>query len=891
VLARRLLGLVVAVAALIVAAASVIRTTRSFYGLDFPVSWLENGLQVGKVVEGTTADSSGLQEGELIVAVDGTAVDTLEDPVFVLAVGTEHHLTVLNLAGELNELHYRPPPPVLDPVYLARTGVAVLGLACAVCAAFVTRRREVPTFLLLAAAALLLGAIPHRTAASLVGLKVLHRAAGAAVPFLLVRFFAVFPERRWSMRVWDALTVVAVAGGAATALTPGVEVWGAALAPALRVLFALALVVGAGLCVQRWRAAAREARIRRQIEWAALGLFVGIVPYLAVVTLPRWLGVPFEPFSWMAVLPIVAIPVGFLAGLTEYRLWDLEPIARDSISATLVVVVGGLTFAFTNHLLLSYGGGLGAFRNLLAFATGVLVVVLLQPVRQQVQRFLDQWLRHGRLPPHSLLTDSTHDMVSATDSRELLRRLSDVLHEGLEFELVATYLRSDGAGFVRVTGPGEGLPERLAVEALDAEFPTPREQALRDAGYAVRMQLERAGTVHGLLYLGLRRGIYPLGSEGREVVRAFAAQAALALESARRLDELRRQAEEYRILHANTQRIIESSAAAILVCDATGRILSANSKAAAIFGHDSRALVGETLEALLEVPASWKPQLPMHVVNAEADTLSQPSRRVIMAVSVLELDSGSFNGRVVVLQDVTEIRDLQDRLREQERLASLGRLASGLAHEINTPLTGIASFAQMLGSMTSDEDPRAQLVSKLVDQSFRVSRIVSNLREAVRGRREAQTVFDLAPVVERAAEDAARSLGAAERVSVCQATGPVMVTAAQGPVELAVSNLVRNAIEASPPDSPVTVEVAGNGEWGEVRVEDRGPGVPEELREKVFEPFVTTKMERGGTGLGLAITRDMITQLGGEVTLASAPGGGTRATIKLRRWEAPAQSS
>jgi PAS domain S-box-containing protein len=542
-------------------------------------------------------------------------------------------------------------------------------------------------------------------------------------------------------------------------------------------------------------------------------------------------------------------------------------------------------------VLLSYGSGLGPLRNLFAFATGVILVVLLQPVRLQVQRFLDQWLHHGRPPPRSLLTDSTHDMVSATDSRELLGRLSEVLHEGLEFETVATYLRADTASFVRVTGAGDDLPERLPVEVLDDEFPSAREEALRGAGYAVRMKLERAATVHGLLYLGLRRGLYPLGTEGREVVRAFAAQAALALESARRLDELRRQAEEYRILHANTQRIIESSAAAILVCDAAGRILSANSKAAAIFDLETQALVGETLDGLLEVPSSWKPQLPMHAVNAEADTLARPTRRVIMAVSVLELDSGSFNGRVVVLQDVTEFRDLQDRLREQERLASLGRLASGLAHEINTPLTGIASFAQMLGEMTSDTDPRAQLVSKLVDQSFRVSRIVANLREAVRGGREAHTVFDLAQVAERAAHDAARSLGAGDRLSVTRAAGPVMVSAAQGPVELAVSNLVRNAIEASPPEGRVAVEVAGSGEWAEVRVLDRGSGLPEELGDKVFEPFVTTKTERGGTGLGLAITRDMITQLGGEVTLASVPEGGTRATIKLRRWEAPAQSS
>jgi signal transduction histidine kinase len=89
----------------------------------------------------------------------------------------------------------------------------------------------------------------------------------------------------------------------------------------------------------------------------------------------------------------------------------------------------------------------------------------------------------------------------------------------------------------------------------------------------------------------------------------------------------------------------------------------------------------------------------------------------------------------------------------------------------------------------------------------------------------------------------------------------------------------------------VTVTVVAGAEWGEVRVDDRGSGIPEALRGRVFDAFVTTKTERGGTGLGLAITRDMIIHLGGEVALTPRPEGGTRATIRLPRWEAPARSS
>jgi PAS domain S-box-containing protein len=881
----------VALLVLAVVGTSLVRTIRSFYRLDFPVTWEERGIQVTEVPAGSSAARSTLEPGDLIIAVDAIAVERLEDPAFALAAGREHLLTVRSHSGFDREVVFEPPAPDIDPVYLARSAVGLVGLFCALWVLWTTDRRETGTFLLLACVCLIIGGVPSRTAASHQGLLLIHRLAGAALPFLMVRFFTIFPERERSMRMWDVVTMAALGGAAATVFVPSLEVWWQVVASAVRVMFAFALLYGIILYIRRWWAAARMARVRRQLEWAALGLFVGLAPFGALVLLPSWLGIPFEPFVWMALLPIIAVPLSFIAALAEYRLWDLEPITRDSLTATLLVVVVGFIFALTNHLLQQYASGLGSARNLFAFATGVLLVVLLQPMRLRVERFLDQWLHHGRPTPRWLLTHSTRDLARLADPRELLARLAETLHEGLEFDLVATYLRRGDGSFERVSAIGGEVDDRVPFSVVDSLFPDEREQALADAGFTLRVPLERVGTIHGLLYLGLRRGIFPLGVEGQEVVSAFAAQAAVALESARYLDDLRRQAEEYRILHANTQRIIESSAAAILVCDASGRILSANSEAAGIFDHDAQELVGRALKTLVHLPMGWLDQLPLHAANAEATTRSDPPRRLIMATSVLELETGSFNGRVVVLQDVTEFRNLQDRMREHERLASLGRLASGLSHEINTPLTGIASFAQMLGEMTPENDPRAALVSKLVDQSFRVSRIVANLHEAVRGSRESRTALELGAVTTRAAQDAARSLGAIDRLELAGIVEEVFVWGAPGPVELAVSNLVRNAVEASPPDGRVSVEVVVDSDWVEVRVRDAGPGVPDLLADRVFEPFFTTKNDRGGTGMGLAITRDMIAQLGGEVRLETASKGGAVATIRLQRCQESEASS
>jgi signal transduction histidine kinase len=888
--ARRLWLTLIAILVVMVSGTSLIRTVRSFYRLDFPVSWVEQGLVINEVPAGSTAEAAGLETGDTVVEVEGLPINSLDDPAFFLAGGDEHAIRVLRSDGSTSDLHFRSPPPAWNSVYLARTAVGFLGLACALSVVWGTRRREAATFLLLAVAALILGAVPNRIAAAELMFQVIRRGVGAALPFLIVRFFTIFPERDRSMRLWDILTLTASFACGATAFFPDAEAWWSAVASLLRVLFVSSMIYGVSFQIWRWRTAAREVRIRRQIEWAALGLFVGLAPFLVLVMIPRWIGFPFEPFSWIAVIPISAIPLTWVAALKGYRLWDLEPISRDLLSATLVVVTGGFIFALTNHLLLRYTGGLGSLRNLFAFATGVLLVVLLQPVRLRVERFLDQWLHQGRPAPRALLTGASRELARVTDPREVLVQLSETLTEGLEFDLVATYLRTAGDNFERITGE-DFLPVRLPGKVSETEYPGRFEDSLETLGYTVRVPLERVGIVHGLLYFGLRRGVFPLGTEGEEVVATFAAQAALALESARYLDDLRRQAEEYRILHTNTQRIIESSAAAILVCDAAAHILSANRQAAGIFGREAVALVGLGLGAVVELPEEWGGELPVHAVNTEARTLSDPPRRVILAVSVLELDSGSFNGRVVVLQDVTELRELQNRMREQERLAGLGRLASGLAHEINTPLTGISSFAQMLGKMTPGDDPRATVVSKLVDQSFRVSRIVSNLRAMVRDSTDSRMVLDIGTVAVRAAQDAARSLGAEDRLEISEAAEPVMVWGSVGPLELAVGNLVRNAIEASPPDGTVRFSVAGGADWAEIRVEDSGPGVPEEVGDKIFEPFFTTKNERGGTGLGLAITRDMIAQLGGEIGLENLEHGGACATIRLQLWQETEPSS
>ena len=881
-----------AAAVLAVAVVSIVRTIRASFRLDFAVSWIESGVRVDSVPEGSSGWAAGLAAGDTIVRIGDRPVAAFPDPIAALAMGHRRELTVRRPDGTVETRTLVPPPPEIDLVYLSRSLVSLLGLFIAILTAFRTDRREAPTFVLLAAAALVVAAVPHRTAAAGAWLGFLHRFAGASLPYLLLRFFWIFPdERRFPRSVDAAGTGLALVSGL-TALHPaGAAVW-PRLAVVLRGLFVLSLAAAAAIQIHRWRRSIRDAALRRQIEWASLGMVVGLAPYAGLVLLARLLSIEVPAYAWLAVLPMVAIPLGFRAALEEYRLWDLEPITRDALTGASMLVIAGLTFAAVNRVLHVYERELGSLRNLVAFATGVLLVALLLPMRRRVERFLNRWLYHGRPAPRWLLTHSTRDLARTTDAEEILHRLATTLQDGLEVEAVTAYLREGSAAFHLVETDTEGVPPSLPAAVLRSPFPAPEETPLAETGHDLRIPLERGGMVHGVLYLGRRRGIFPLGREGREVVETFAAQAALGLESARLLRDLRRQAEEYRVLHANTQRIIESSAAGILVCDARGTVLSANARASELLELPARELSGRPLGSLVSLPGEWREQLPVRAAGIETVTTATGTpRHVLLTVSVLELESGQFNGRVAVLQDVTELHDLQARLREQERLAALGRLASGLAHEINTPLTGIASYAQLLASLTPDGDPRAEMIRKLERQAFRVSRMVGNLLALARGGGESAAPVDLGETAERAAREMLETLETGVRLEVARPGAPLTVLARPGAIELAVGNLVRNAVEASPPDAAIRLRIAAEDDAAVVEVEDSGPGIPETLRERVFEPFFTTRSERGGTGLGLAITRDIIEQLGGEITLESGRGGGTRVRLTIPTWTGQPPSS
>ncbi|MCZ6506656.1 MAG: ATP-binding protein [Acidobacteria bacterium] len=728
---------------------------------------------------------------------------------------------------------------------------------------------------------------------------------------LTLHLFVIFPqplERLRNRLGWIPFLYVPAAFiallQADMILANGRWLLGGEIAAAMRtmdqlVLFQLAgfALAAGGVLVSRLRQR-HDSEPLRQAAWIAVGMLGGYLPFLALYVVPRTLQLEWpQLLTTLAILPLALVPLTFAYAILRYKLWDIGIVIRDTLTLAMTALIGVIGFSLANLVVQRVvPDDFALSRTMLSFTSGLMIAGLMIPTRRRIGASLERLQYGGMFRRRRGLLAFGREMLEERDLDSLSSALLGELAGTFDLARANLYLgRSD-----RLTAQRQeaGVPKFLSASELDEEFwasdvrsltglALPGELSasnrLHAAGYRYAFPLTSRRQRIGVLAIGYKRGEAALSSDDIDLVRNLLSQVSLAIDNAHLLEQVRRQLDEVSKLQETTAEILESSPAGIAVVAGDGSIDRANAALAGIFETTPETLVGRSLTELLGHGPLPRANAPVREMRFE----SASGREHYLQISVAPLASAQDGSSVVLVHDVTERVAIENAMKEQDRLASLGMLAAGVAHEINTPITGISSYAQMLLRDTPESDPRHELLLKVERQTFRASRIVNNLLEFSRDRpREARPV-SLNFIVQECLDLLKERLREGRiELDWQPPEEELTVWGSDGELLQVFTNLVVNASDAMADGGTLRVSCEASDDWIKVSVEDSGVGIPVDQLEQIFEPFFSTKLQQGGTGLGLSISYNIVKRHGGHLRVASVPGEGCTFFVELPRHQA-----
>jgi PAS domain S-box-containing protein len=378
-----------------------------------------------------------------------------------------------------------------------------------------------------------------------------------------------------------------------------------------------------------------------------------------------------------------------------------------------------------------------------------------------------------------------------------------------------------------------------------------------------------------------------LSSEDVEILKTLSGYIAVAIENSRLYQEQQQYTDELASLKDFNESIIESVNVGLLAVDEEGRITRCNTTFEDLMALDRDQVVGKLVEEvfdqsfalnlsnilgksrwhLTEIRNAYK----LHTFNNIGDALM-----LNVAVAPLRSVSSMQTGAIVVLENVSSRVKLEESLQQSEKLSSIGLLAAGVAHEVNTPLTGVSSYTQMLLGMIPETDPKHALLEKMQRQTDRATNIVGNL---LNFSRTGNAIESAEIDVNKLLDDTLQLLEPQMRKSNISVTknyaeiSPIVFGNA-GKLQQIFTNLIMNARDAMFAGGTITLKTELN-QSSEVRIEvtDTGEGISPENLNKIFDPFFTTKGVGNGTGLGLAVTYGIVQEHAGTINVRSNEDG------------------
>jgi two-component system, LuxR family, sensor kinase FixL len=347
--------------------------------------------------------------------------------------------------------------------------------------------------------------------------------------------------------------------------------------------------------------------------------------------------------------------------------------------------------------------------------------------------------------------------------------------------------------------------------------------------------------------------------------------------------------EQLRSSEARWRAVVESAVDAIIVIDVRGRIEAFNPAAERLFGYREAEVVGSNVSILMPSPyreehdgylARYLSTADPRIIGTGRDVRARRKDGTEFPVhlAVGETSLGGERKFTGILHDLSARVRMEEQLREQAALARLGEMAAVIAHEVKNPLAGVRGAVQIIGSRLPAASKEAAIIGDIVARIDALNGLIQDLLLFARPPRPKLVPLDVEPLVKTTIELLAGDPTVRDVRIEVEGSAPVVIADPEL-VKIVFLNLLMNSVHAAHGRGDIRVCIDADDEYCSIAFIDRGPGIPMEIREKIFSPFFTTKSR--GTGLGLPTAKRLVEAHGGTITVDCPAGGGTTVTVQL----------
>jgi len=661
---------------------------------------------------------------------------------------------------------------------------------------------------------------------------------------------------------------------------------------------------------------------RQQLKWLTRGALLAVVPFTLFYAIPFLFDLHMPSLlTNLAGFSMVVLPLTFSWAIVRYRLMDTDLIFKR-----------GVAYSLATALLL------GAYFGIIALATlvvhtrlpdtvrewGLVLTILVtaaifDPLKRRIQGWVDRAFDRQRYDYRKALIDFGRGLSSETDLQALLESIVERLPSAMLVARVAVFMSKDqdAPGTLRLAAahglPAEAavFPDSLALGFLDFDHALdhshiffenaqqavhlpPDQQhaaALLDLNYYLPCRVQDGSATRTIAVIGLGRTIGGdfLSSEDVELLESLASYIGIALQNASLYARLEEKIGEFERLKEFNENIVESINVGILAIDLDDRIESWNAQMEAMYALSRAEALGQELRSVfplefVEALDSFRNEQGVHhLYKFRLITRAGEQRMANIAIAPLLSRDFVSVGRIILVDDITERVSLEAQLTQADKLSSIGLLAAGVAHEINTPLAVISSYAQMLSKQLKGDARLVPVLDKITQQSFRAAEIANGLLNFSRTSTTEFRNTDLNQVIRDTLSLLDHQFKTAQIVvDLDLAEELPAIHGNAGKLQQVFLNLLLNAKEAMQGGGRLRVATLAN--WQEnciaALVNDSGSGIAPEHLKRIYDPFFTTKTmpkpgDRRGTGLGLSVSYGIIQEHAGKIHVESAIGAGT----------------